>query len=53
MPLHINPFAFLTCPFVFGCATDANFNFMPCKNIELLVMNDVDKKENNILYLLG
>jgi hypothetical protein len=29
LPLHINPFAFSTCPFVFGCATDANFNLMP------------------------
>jgi hypothetical protein len=27
--LHIKPLAFSTCLFVFGCATDANFNLIP------------------------
>jgi hypothetical protein len=29
IPLHIKPLAFSTCPFIFGCATDANFSLIP------------------------
>jgi hypothetical protein len=29
IPFHIKPLAFSTCPFVFGCATYANFNLIP------------------------
>jgi hypothetical protein len=29
VPLHIKPLTFLTCPFVYGCATESKFSLIP------------------------
>jgi hypothetical protein len=53
IPLHIKAFAFSTCLFVLGCATDANFNLIPILSQWLLNSLDVKFVPLSVMMLCG